>query len=258
MENPAHFKPTAPNEPGEWEFRFVLTRDAEEVLTFHAVVTVPPYVTIDVPDFGKVSAGRVKVEDTPKGTPRMVLWATPVSSNCRDICWQQWANVQTFWIDGGQEREIANGKTFPAPGGRHEFGKFGRDLPEGSSDRNCFRLDDIPGVPGAKGIVDAPHFPVDAQVANSLFENAKDGIRDLTGRAAVLPFTILFRFTMRSIIWCVDPGWKVIGYYSWQSSQRWDFTSADQVTVSDIEIDETPKWTSGTTGLPSDLQRHKD
>jgi hypothetical protein len=41
MENPAHFTPVAPTEPGAWEFKYELTHNGTVVLTFQVTITVP-------------------------------------------------------------------------------------------------------------------------------------------------------------------------------------------------------------------------
>jgi hypothetical protein len=204
---------------------------------------------------GSVAAGECP---TSRG-PGIGLYVSD-ANGCTKTCWQQWVRVRWFLV-GSPDAELATGQPFPdSAGNQHEFGNFSRDKPDGS-DGNCFRLDQIPGQPsGAKGIVDAPNFPDDANLfgfALRAVSKVKPGTRP--------PFSIRYEFEVRSVLWCAAPQSKILGYYSWNAKQTFDFAtnpnpqpkqSAVTTTRHPSEVDKNAVWKDGSNGLEGPMKQY--
>jgi hypothetical protein len=220
----------------------------------------------DVPKTGKVYGGVCKTKDRGPGIA-LGVDLSGASGDCTKTCWEQWIKPQLFWLDGTTEREIMNGKSFadPAGGTAHTYGKFDRDQPQGST-MNCYGEDEIPGKPGSTGLVDAPAFrPKTGAEENAFFGQAGVAIKNLSGTSSAPPFTVRFRFTVVSVLWCEAPGPpSIIGNYTWSAYQDYQFVDNTppqphfwkSVKGNSIIKNTDIKWNAGTTGLDPSMQAH--
>ena len=185
------------------------------------------------------------------GSRGVVMWTEPrTGAACAQTCWEQWAQLQVFIVENGQETEVRNGQAWTDPAGRAQvYGQFGRDVPQGSNG-NCFREDAIPNVPGRNGIVDAPGFDINVPTAQQIL-NA--GQTDATGNV----FTVSFRFTMRSVLICeAPPPRRTLGYYRWSARQDWAFSfnpDGSRRSMTTYNVD-PPAWRDGRQGLEAGIQ----
>lgn len=175
---------------------------------------------------------------------------------CRATCWQQWISTEIWATQGTDTRRIDGGGNFQdAFGHAQVYGQFGRDLNIQTPTDNCFQLDPIPGEPGRTGILDLPgQLPTNANAAAIRAASEARMAALVPPMATSFPYTVQWRFTARSVLWCTDPAPPtILGSFAWSSTDTWPYQAGGVQPARAVTA--RPAWTPGIGTLPAPMQQ---